>query len=319
MPPRYAPSHLLLTLTDRPKLVPVSLGKQHTSKAAAHRSYAKVFYVLSIASFLLYWRVIVTSIFVHTPAKPSQFRDTLTNILGSKTNAKSSRLVAGIRGFVHALMVISTHPAISVTSLDVLFTALTLLTWTFTRDLHVDSILESSVLSFLAPKHEKHVAFTQDLARLVEHSPEPSAPVETLVETPVEATTPRKRGRPSKKVAPVEPVTDTIASSSATAASLRRSTRRTRNSNDVDSDAEPTALGGLKRHTEDDSDVDSTYQPSEETRRAVEETDADGAIVDGDIVDAGESTALALFLAFAGGIGQLASGVLGAEVTGPRE
>jgi hypothetical protein len=75
---------------------------------------------------------------------------------------------------------------------------------------------------------------------------------------------------------------------------------------DVDSDAESTT-------------ADATYQPSSEVKREVAETEADGATTAGDFVEAGESTALALFLAFAGGLGQLAAGALGAEVTGPRE
>lgn len=213
-----------------------------------------------------------------------------------KETSKTNRLLTGISVFGQKLKVISKHPAISVTSLDVLFTTITLLTWTFTRDLDVGSILESSVLSFMAPNHEKHVAFKQDLARLMEHSPESPAPIETIVES----TTPRKRGRP-RKAASVEPVNGAAATSSATTGSLRRSTRTKAHKDDIDSDA------------------DSTYQPSEQTRQAVEETEADGAIIDGDLVHAGESTALALFLTFAGGVGQLASGVLGAEVTGPRE
>jgi hypothetical protein len=47
--------------------------------------------------------------------------------------------------------------------------------------------------------------------------------------------------------------------------------------------------------------------------------ETDGTQSDGDFVHAGEATAVALFLAFFGGLGQLASGALGAEVTGPRE
>jgi hypothetical protein len=66
-------------------------------------------------------------------------------------------------------------------------------------------------------------------------------------------------------------------------------------------------------------DPDATYQPSEETKRAVEGMESDGSSPDGDLVHAGESTALTMFLAFFGGLGQLASGALGAEVTGPRE
>ncbi|KAF2845934.1 hypothetical protein T440DRAFT_472240 [Plenodomus tracheiphilus IPT5] len=278
-----------------PQIVPVSLGHQHTSKAAAHRSYAKVFYVLSLASLLLYWRVFVTTIFVYTPSKHTHVWDLLHNSHGKNT---SNRLLSGISIAGQRLKVISKHPAISVTSLDVLFSIIALLTWTFTRDLDVDYLLESSVFSFLAPKHEKHVAFKQDLTRLMETEPP----------APVEPTTPRKRGRPSKSAA--ASVNGASAVASAVSGSLRRSSRRKAGSGDFD--AEP-----LARRNGEDSDGDSTYQPSEDTRRAVAETEADGAMVDGDVVHAGESTALALFLAMIGGVGQLASAVLGAEVTGP--
>ncbi|KAH9870158.1 hypothetical protein J1614_007080 [Plenodomus biglobosus] len=279
-----------------PQIVPVSLGTQHTSKAAAHRSYAKVFYVLSMASLLLYWRVFIYTIFVSTPSKRTHVWDLLHNSHGKNT---SNRFLAGISIAGRRLKDISTHPAISVTSLDVLFTIIALLTWTFTRDLDVDYLLESSVFSFLAPKHEKHVAFKQDLTKLMES--EPAA-------APVQTTTPRKRGRPSKSaVAAVKEASSAVPAISET---LRRSSRRKAGSGDFD--AEP-----LTRGTGYDSDGDSTYQPSEETRRAVAETEADGAMVDGDVVHAGESTALALFLAMIGGVGQLASAVLGAEVTGP--
>lgn len=109
------------------------------------------------------------------------------------------------------------------------------------------------------------------------------------------------------------------AATSALAGSLRRSSRRKVGSGDFDSDTDRGVLHSGSHGAGYESDADSTYQPSEETRREVAETEADGAITDGDVVHAGESTALALFLAFAGGVGQLASGVLGAEVTGPRE
>lgn len=275
--------------------MPVSLGSQHTSKAAAHRSYAKVFYVLSVASLLLSWRVFTTTIFVNTPSKHTHVWDLFTNSHGKNTN----RLLAGISTAGQKLKVISKHPAISVTSLDVLFTVIALLAWTFTRDLDVDHILESSVLSFLAPKHEKHVAFKQDLTRLMEHEPEPAAAIDTV--------TPRKRGRPSKSAAAVSGAS---AVASAGSGSLRRSARRRIRSDDFD-------LGHMVQDAADDSDGDSTYQPPGDTRRAVAETEADGTMADGDMMHAGESTALAMFLAMLGGVGQLASAVLGAEVTGP--
>jgi hypothetical protein len=188
-----------------------------------------------------------------------------------------------------------------VTSLDVLFTAIALLTWTFTRDLDVHAILESSVLSFLVPNHEKRVKFKEELARVMEHADEP---------TSVESTTPRKRGRPAKGSAPINGMSS-ASHTAPTAASPRRSTRGkalNRSSSPIDSDA--GLFGG---------DPDATYQPSEKTKRAIEGTESDGSSPDSDLVHAGESTALALFFVFFGGLGQLASGTLGAEVTGPRD
>ena len=69
----------------------------------------------------------------------------------------------------------------------------------------------------------------------------------------------------------------------------------------------------------EEDDADSTYVPDEKTLHDVEETEADGAESEGDYVDAAESTALALFLTFFGGLGELASAALGAEVAGPQE
>ncbi|RMZ68660.1 Alpha-mannosyltransferase alg11p [Pyrenophora seminiperda CCB06] len=278
-----------------PQLVPYALGHQHTSKAAAHRSYAKVFHALSIASILVFWRVLSTLVYVNRPSQRSHVWDVFTNSIGK---SDSNRLLTSIGNAGQAMKHISTHPAISVTSLDVLFTGISLLTWTFTRDLDVHAILESSVLSFLVPSHSKHVTFQEDLSRMMEHSDEPSPPLET--------TTPRKRGRPSRKAAVHG--TSTGTHSAPTTAALRRSARGKAHSADVDADAGSFA-----------GDPDATYQPSEQTKREVEEMEADGSGLDSDLVSAGESTALALFLAFFGGLGQLAAGTLGAEVTGPRD
>lgn len=265
-----------------------------------------MFYVLSFASFLLYWRLFISNVYSNTPSEHSYAWDVFTNAIGKGDGSKTNRLLQGFSVTGQKLKSISKHPAISVTSLDVLFTAISLLTWTFTRDLDVDAILESSVLSFLAPKHEKHVAFEDELARIKDHLPEPTA---------AETTTPKKRGRPSKKAAAIN---GTSALSSATATgSVRRSTRRKKGSVDLDSDAESTTTGRKTRSPDYESDMDSTYQPNDTTRRAVAETESDGATTAGDLASAGESTALVMFLAFSGGLGQLAASALGAEVTGP--
>ena len=275
-------------------MVPYALGHQHTSKAAAHRSYAKVFHALSLASILVFWRVLSTLIYVNRPSQRSHVWDVFINSIGKGDSTNANRLLVSIGNAGQALKHISTHPAISVTSLDVLFTGISLLTWTFTRDLDVHAILESSVLSFLVPSHGKHVTFQEDLTRMMEHADDPCT------------TTPQKRGRPVKNAAVNG--TSTATRSAPTTAALRRSARGKAHSVDLDADA--GSLAG---------DPDATYQPSAETKRAVEQMEADGSSADIDLVSAGESTALALFLAFFGGLGQLAAGTLGAEVTGPRD
>lgn len=288
------------------KIVPVRLGRQYTSKAAAHRSYMKVFYVLSLGSFLLYWRLFVSNVYANTPLEHSHIWDVFTSSIGKREASKPNRLLAGISITGQKLKHISKHPAISVTSLDVLFTTISILTWTFTRNLDVDGILENSILSFLAPKHEKHVSFKDRLIKASEDVTEP---------TVVEIMTPRKRGRPPKKV----PSINGASFSQASTGSIRRSARNKTCSVDLDSDAESIVSGRKARSADYESDADSAYQSSEMAKRAVAETESDGAKATGDLAHAGESTALALFLAFAGGLGQLAAGALGAEVTGPLE
>jgi hypothetical protein len=286
----------LVALTDKEQIVPVSLGRQHVSKTAAHRSYARVFRFLSIASFVLYWRLFITNVSANTPNEHHHVWDIFTN---SVNKSKTNRVFSGISTTGQRLRHISKHPVISVTSLDVLFTVVSLLAWTFTRDLDVDAILENSILSFLVPKHEKHVAFEDDAKRLADLQPEPELEPKPVIET----TTPRKRGRPTKNKA-VAAINGAPAS---LAGSVRRSARRAPHSADPD-------------HVDDyDSDADAVYQPDAETKREVAEIEADGTSTAADLVHGGESTALAMFLAFAGGLGQLAAGTLGAEVTGPRE
>lgn len=220
--------------------------------------------------------------------------------------SKPNRLLSGISITGQKLKRISKHPAISVTSLDVLFTTISLLTWTFTRDLDVEAILENSIFSFLVRKEEKHVAFTDKLIKGKETAAESEAEAEAAG-----TQTPRKRGRP-KKAASVSG-----GSSVNGTGSMRRSTRNKR-SVDLDSDAESIVTRRRTRRSDYESDAESTYQPSEQTKRSVAGLESDGATSAADVAHAGESTALALFLAFAGGMGQLAAGALGAEVAGPQ-
>jgi hypothetical protein len=261
-----------------------------------------VFHFLSIVSFILYWTLFVANVSDNTPKEHIHVLDVFKNAVGLKTDSSwSHRVLSGLSTTGQRLKHFSKNPIISVTSVDILFTAISLLTWTFTRDLDVESILENSILAYFVPKHEKHVAFEEK--PLVHTKPEPVPEPEPVLET----ITPKKRGRPAKNKASVNgaPATAT--------GSIRRSTRKASGSVDLDSDADSTAVAQKTRS------ADSAYQPSSKTRREVAETEADGATTAADLVHSGESTALALFLAFAGGLGQLASGALGAEITGPQE
>jgi len=287
-----------LFLAFAPRIVPVALGRQHTSKAAAHRSYSKVFHFLAIASFLLYWRLFSKTVLSNKETTHHQFWNIFDNTLGlTSERTQANQLFRGLSTTGHRLKQVSKHPAISATSLDVLFSVTSLLAWTLTRALDVEAVLENSIFSMLVPSHEKHVAFEDNVKRIIDnvHS-EPE-----VEETPLESLTPRKRGRPAKNKTAIN------GGSTAATASVRRSGRRSTRSADHDSDKESVA----------GSVADSTYEPTETTKRDVAETESDGAITS-DFVHGGESAAFGLFLTFLGGLGQLASSALGAEVSGPR-
>ncbi|KAH8728170.1 hypothetical protein GQ44DRAFT_724696 [Phaeosphaeriaceae sp. PMI808] len=273
-----------LLLAFAPQIVPVSLGRQHSSRAAAYRSYARVFHFLSIASFLLYWRLFLANISENIPNERHHIWDLFEN---SVESSKSSRVLSGLSTTARKLKCISKDPVISITSLDVLFATISLLAWTFTRNLDVDAILDNSMLAFLVPKHEKHVAFEDDETRLSD--------INTESETALETTPPKMRGRPAKNKAVVN----------GTSISAAEPTKRS---------------GGRVAHiAKHQPEADSPYRPTSATLQEVSETEADGASAITDLAHGGESTALALFLMFVGGLGQLAAGALGAEVTGPQE
>jgi hypothetical protein len=223
--------------------------------------------------------MLFTSLMVNTPQKHYAVWDLLQNAIGKE---QDDRFLTGLSITAQRLKLVSKHPAISLLASDVTFAAIGLLVWTFVRQLEVSNILENSFLSFLAPSRpEKHVAFTEHV-KAAAHKIEEEAPP---------AITPRKRGRPKKNV-----TNEVDHSVSPPAGTVRRSTRR-RARSDIDSDAE------------------DAYEPSASTRRAIEETETDGAPAEEDFVAGGESTALSLLLFFLGGLGQLAAGTLGAEVT----
>ncbi|KAJ4987121.1 hypothetical protein SVAN01_07409 [Stagonosporopsis vannaccii] len=323
-----------LFLAFAPQITPVSLGIAHPTKAHAHRSYATVFHFLAIVSFVFYARVFYLNMRDSVPAPPNPVWDLFANAVGRDTS-RTNRLLQGFGAFARKLSKVSQHPALSITSLDVLFTSLSLLTWTFTRDLDVEALLESSILSFLVPTHRQHVRFFEPLIRKLDSATNLSDPADTIPST---TPAPKKRGRRSAadKAAETEP---SAASTTATAPpaspdqprSTRRSTRRSALA--AFDDAVETVTGSPTPQSQtintlptasDDNEhgpppeseaADPTYVPDPQTQFELQETEADGAASD-DYFDAAESTALALFLTFLGGLGQLASAALGAEVAG---
>jgi hypothetical protein len=289
-PQVHSPSCLTLgskAQSNIAQIIPPSWGTQHLTKTSAHRSYIRAFHVLSISSFLLYWTLFGTTILDNRPPQQNSVYDLLKHSIGKHDPSKTDRFLSGIAATASRLKLVSKHPLISTTGSDVFFTTLSLLAWTFTRNLDVDAILENSMLSFLAPaKHEKHVEFSSTRKAT-------GAEIEEILDsaTEVPALTPKKRGRPRKAT-----TNGATTSSSVTSGTPRRSMRK-------------------KTRSDYESEAEDSYEPSTDTKKAIEQTETDGATVTEDLVHSGESTALALFLAFAGGLGQLAAGVLGAEAT----
>ena len=332
-----------LFLAFAPQITPVALGMSHPTKAHAHRSYATVFHFLAIVSFVFYARVFYLNMRDSVPAPPHYIWDVFSNAIGRDTS-RTNRLLQGLAAFTRKLSKISQHPALSVTSLDVLFTSLSLLTWTFTRDLDVEALLESSLISFLVPSHRQHVRFFEPIIKKLDAATNLSDPAEVIP-----STVPKTRGRKTtapgasatapaaSATVPEAPTTAPEASTtgSSTSPQSGRTTRRsTRHSALAAFDDAVESLTDTKtpqsqtvhdlanhdpQDADDDDAADPTYLPDAATRRDLEETEADAAPSEADYVDAAESTALALFLAFFGGLGQLASAALGAEVAGPRE
>ncbi|KAF2744019.1 hypothetical protein M011DRAFT_480325 [Sporormia fimetaria CBS 119925] len=303
---------ITLFLAFAPEIIPTRFGHRHTSKRAAHHAYTKPFYILSVTSILLTWKQFVATLLINTPPPPSYY-DLMKNYV-TNTNS-TNRLMTGISTTGQKLKIVSGHPAISVTGTDVLFTAISLLVWCFVRQLDVHDVLDNSILRFFDSKRgERHVAFKEEVEELADAKEE-----EQEVEPP--AVTPRKRGRPRKhplpgttqaspratKVLDPTPAEASGASASPTPRSaLRRSTRRSRKS--------ATDL------ITDESEVeDETYQPPEDVAKEVQQMEMDavsGPMELEDLVEGGEGTAVGLVNLLVGGLGALAAGVLGAEVTG---
>lgn len=261
-------------LAFTPQITPLSWGQRHSSKAAAHRSYVWPFRTIGLSSFVMCWDLFMTLATSSAPQNQTPVWDLFRNVVGKQE--KPNSFMTTLSNTSEKLKLISSHPAISVTGSDVLFTTIGLLAWTFIRNLNVNDILENSLLCFLPyGKTEKHVAFREEL------EDEPGFEVEVPVVTP------KKRGRPRKSPA----VADTTSTGT-----LRRSTRR-------------------RARADYESDAEETYEPPAKARQQVKQIEADGATDIQDVVRAGESTSLALLLTFLGGVGQLAASVLGAEAT----
>ncbi|KAF2259360.1 hypothetical protein CC78DRAFT_621153 [Lojkania enalia] len=279
---RFAYFGVLLFLAFAPQVIPLSWGREHISKAAAHRSFASAFWAPGLASLLLHWNLVATSLLWNTPPKPNFVYDLLLNTLGKRE--EKNRLFTAVANTAQRIKIVSSHPATSATGSDVLFTAIGLIAWAFVRNLDVTSILENSLLSFVSRNNhvEKHVVFEEKVEQ-VDVNPAP-APSPT-----------KKRGRPRKNGA----LTNSIASSSSSASStgtLRRSTRH-------------------RPRADYESEGEESYEPPREAAKEVTQTEADGAPDAEALVQGGETTALSLFLLIVGGLGQLVAGVLGAEVT----
>ncbi|KAF2010924.1 hypothetical protein BU24DRAFT_48652 [Aaosphaeria arxii CBS 175.79] len=269
-------------LAFAPQIIPASWGQQHATKEAAHRSFARTFWVLGLTSFGLCWDLFATIIAANTPPEQTSVYDLFKNAMGKQDS--SNRFLQGLGNAAQQLKHVSKHPVISITGTDVFFTVTGLLAWTFVRNLEIDDILDNSLLwYFSSSQKEKHVAFTKEVAEVADV-------VEKKVEEELPPTTPKRRGRPKKG-------TSNGAGTPAPAAgSVRRSTRR-------------------KARSDFESDAESAYEPPTNAVKEVKQTETDGASVE-DLVAGGESTALTLLLTFLGGLGQLAAGVLGAEVIG---
>jgi hypothetical protein len=209
---------------------------------------------------------------------------------------RPNRFLAAITTTAHDLVRFSTERVISVTTSDVFYMTVSLLLWTFIRDLDVDALLDNSILSFLAPpKSGKRVAFDGNTKQESEET--------SGSESPVPVVTPQRRGRPRRETLTNGDSTPTPSGSSSALTGTRRLRRSTRNKGR--SDSEPKA--------------EETFEPPASAKREVEHTEADGATMVEDLVHGGEATAISLSLAFLGGLGQLAASVLGAEATTVNE
>lgn len=261
-------------LAFAPKITPVVWTQRHASKAAAHRSYMWAFWTVGLGSFVLYWKVTSKVWSSNLPRDRNPVWERFRIAVSKPEN--TNRFLIGLSNTAERLRIVSHDPSISIICSDLFCTAVSLLAWTFLRDLSVDDILDNSLLAhFSNSKPEKHVSFKDRV----------EDKFKTEADTAI--VSPKKRGRPKK---------GSSSSGAPSASTLRRSTRR-------------------KTKSDFESDAEEPYEPPTHVVDEIRQTEIDGTFDTDHIVGASESTALALFLAFLGGFGQLAAGVLGAEVT----
>jgi hypothetical protein len=225
---------------------------QHSSIKNAYRSYAAVYRQLSVVSGALYTRAIFCSIYFNTPTDPSYIRDIFSNTISFPFNTKSIRFFSGTSTAHLNIAPLSKHPVISAISIDVMFTAISLLTWIFICDLDVEALLENCCLYHVFPEHAEQIALdgpdVQETVQQEGHGvstdpnvgraltpvaqePVPVPPVPTTMET----RTPGKRAHPPKRNASTstpaskkttDPVGNANATSSASGSSSSSTTAR---------------------------------------------------------------------------------------------
>ena len=264
------------------QVVPSSWGKVHKDSHSAHRSLVNIFYFLGVFSLLLQFKQVAVALVDSTPSAHYSGLDYVKNLHRGGTRSASERVWTALTRLVAA---VSNHPAVSMTSMDVVLSGISLCLWAFVRGLNVDAMLDCSGLSFFSETKEaeeeakeKHVAFKDQLKSTVNPLTPPTSPAR------------RMRGRPKKN--------GSLSHSTATPSStpLRRSTRR--------------------RAAEHGSDSEDSFKPFQHTSTEIAKTERDDGQGEEDMVADGEAAALALGLSFIGGLGTASASVLGAEIAG---
>jgi hypothetical protein len=131
---------------------------QHTSTKNVYHCYAAVYRQLSTVSTILYIRAILSSIYSNTPSDPSYIQDVFSNTMSFPINTKSMRFFSGTNTAGLNIAPLSKHPIISATSLDVIFTAISLLGWAYICDPDVEALLESSTFYYAVPSQKEQTA-----------------------------------------------------------------------------------------------------------------------------------------------------------------